>query len=450
MARTPSITSSVKQHRVPFKYCSRDVDRHGNERFYVRLPGRPKHRMKSPYLDASGRVTAEFSAEYHRVINATAAGPAKSGSTLEVGSIRWLVEKYYRSKAFQNHSAATQSDKRSVLGRYCDGVGHLPYRKLRKSDIEASQMKRKGTPGAADKLVKYLKALFNWAIASELADTNPTIGVTKINKSDGFHSWREQEMEVFRAAYPIGTTARLAFELMLNLGVRRSDLVTLGRKNIIEDRIEFRPSKATGAARRPLISLPIPSDLQKALNATSHTGGTFLINEYGHAFTSNGFGNKMRQWCDEAGLPDCSSHGLRKASATILAEAGATEHQLMAIFGWSDSKMAQHYTKSAQSKRIIDAGFERRETYLADKNVPLSERRKAGETKRRKNNGKTTPQVRDGGPGGPANSRAFQSLAKPVSHLCSRAVPSAWLTALRVPFRGRDLDRRCIRPICWP
>ncbi|UWU15361.1 tyrosine-type recombinase/integrase [Rhizobium sullae] len=39
--------------------------------------------------------------------------------------------------------------------------------------------------------------------------------------------------------------------------------------------------------------------------------------------------------------------GLRKASATILAGAGATEHQLMAIFGWSDSKMAQHYTKAA-------------------------------------------------------------------------------------------------------
>jgi len=75
----------------------------------------------------------------------------------------------------------------------------------------------------------------------------------------------------------------------------------------------------------------------------------------------------MRQWCNDADLPECSSHGLRKASATILAEAGATEHQLMAIFGWSDSKMAQHYTKAAQSKRIIDAGFERRKTYVARK-----------------------------------------------------------------------------------
>ena len=108
----------------------------------------------------------------------------------------------------------------------------------------------------------------------------------------------------------------------------------------------------------------------------------------------------MRQWCNDADLPECSSHGLRKASATILAEAGATEHQLMAIFGWSDSKMAQHYTKAAQFLRIIDAGFEGRKTYVAPKNVPLSLVRNSGEANQGKNDEKTTPEDRGGGPGG--------------------------------------------------
>jgi hypothetical protein len=134
----------------------------------------------------------------------------------------------------------------------------------------------------------------------------------------------------------------------------------------------------------------------------THEEPTFLITEYGKPFSSNGFGNKMRQWCNDAQLPECSSHGLRKASATILAEAGATEHQLMAIFGWSDSKMAQLYTKAAQSKLIIDAGFERRKSYVARKNVPLSSTRNSGETNRGKNDGKTTSEDRNGGPGGRA------------------------------------------------
>jgi integrase len=186
---------------------------------------------------------------------------------------------------------------------------------------------------------------------------------------------------------------------MLNLGVRRSDLVKLGWRNLVNERIEFSPQK--GAAHdMKWLSLPVTEELREALEATTHEEPTFLITEYRKAFTSNGFGNKMRQWCNDAHLPECSSHGLRKASATILAEAGATEHQLMAIFGWSDSKMAQHYTKAAQSKRIIDAGFERRKTYVDRKNVPLSSNRNSGETNRGKNHGKTTSEDRNGGPGG--------------------------------------------------
>ncbi len=44
--------------------------------------------------------------------------------------------------------------------------------------------------------------------------------------------------------------------------------------------------------------------------------------------------------------------GLRKAGATRAAERGASERQLMAIFGWSTGKMAQHYTRSADRKRL--------------------------------------------------------------------------------------------------
>lgn len=398
MEKILSITR-LASRRVPFKYCTRDVDRHGNERFYIRLPGMPKYRMTSAYQDLSGSITQEFTEEYHRVLAGDRGEKVVSIIRLEPGSVQWLIETYYRSKAFQCQAPATQKDKKSVLNRYCENVGELPFKKIRKSDIEASQMKRSATPGAADKLVKYLKALFNWAISSDLATFNPADGVSKIHSSAGFHAWSEAELERFRSAYPVGSIARLAMELMVNLGVRRSDLVKLGWKNVVEGRIEFVPEKGAGSYTQSL-SLPVTDELQQALDAVVHDQPTFLITEYGKPFSSNGFGNKMRQWCNDVSLPDCSSHGLRKASATILAEAGATEHQLMAIFGWSDSKMAQHYTKAAQSKRIIDAGFERRRSYVARRNVPLSVSQNSGGTKRGENDEKTTPDDRSGGPGG--------------------------------------------------
>jgi hypothetical protein len=49
---------------------------------------------------------------------------------------------------------------------------------------------------------------------------------------------------------------------------------------------------------------------------------TFLVTKHGKPFTANGFGNWFRDRCDEARLPQCSAHGLRKAGATIAAENG--------------------------------------------------------------------------------------------------------------------------------
>ncbi len=65
-----------------------------------------------------------------------------------------------------------------------------------------------------------------------------------------------------------------------------------------------------------------------------------LVTTFGKPFTSNGFGNWFRKQCDEAGLKHSSAHGLRKAGAALAAENGATERQLMAIFGWTTMKEA--------------------------------------------------------------------------------------------------------------
>jgi hypothetical protein len=195
---TSEIPSTRRSGRTstPFRYCNRDVDRFGNERYYVRIPGLPKYRMTAPYLDERGSITAAFAEEYHRVIAGDRGSRPLPPTRVQEGTVLWLVETYYRSKLFQTYSAATKNDKKSVLNRYCAVVGDLPFKKMRKLDVEASQMKRSQTPGAADKLVKYLKALFNWAMKEGFASFNPAEGVTKIHKSDGFHSWSEIELDL--------------------------------------------------------------------------------------------------------------------------------------------------------------------------------------------------------------------------------------------------------------
>jgi integrase len=71
------------------------------------------------------------------------------------------------------------------------------------------------------------------------------------------------------------------------------------------------------------------------------------------------------------GLPHCSSHGLRKAGATIAAENGATAHQLMAIFGWNTVKQAELYTRNANRKRL--AGEAMHFLVLSEQSAPSAE-----------------------------------------------------------------------------
>ena len=67
------------------------------------------------------------------------------------------------------------------------------------------------------------------------------------------------------------------------------------------------------------------------------------MTSFGKPFTANGFGNKMREWCDEAGLPDCTSHGLRKLMMIRLVHAGYSAPQIGAISGHKDLREIQLY-----------------------------------------------------------------------------------------------------------
>ena len=88
----------------------------------------------------------------------------------------------------------------------------------------------------------------------------------------------------------------------------------------------------------------------------------FMVTEYGKPFSSSAsFGNWFRDRCDEARLPDCSAHGLRKLIATRLAEAGASENTISAILAWRDNRQAAHYTKAANKKKLADIGMQKLE-----------------------------------------------------------------------------------------
>ena len=81
-----------------------------------------------------------------------------------------------------------------------------------------------------------------------------------------------------------------------------------------------------------------------------------LLAELGKPYSTAGFGNSFKDWCKEAGLPQSTCHGLRKISAVRAAEVCASEHELMATFGWENADMARVYTRKAAQKKLAASG----------------------------------------------------------------------------------------------
>jgi integrase len=190
--------------------------------------------------------------------------------------------------------------------------------------------------------------VLNHAVEIGMIATNPAMGVKRYrSRGDGIHTWSEAEVAQFDARHPIGTKARLALELLLGTGQRRSDVVRMGWQYRKGDEIAVRQQKTD----EPLL-IPMVPELMQALAAVPKSNLTFLVTERGAPFTAAGFGNWFRDRCNEAELPQCSAHGLRKLAATRLANAGCSTDQVKAITGHKSLSEVARYTKAADQLRL--------------------------------------------------------------------------------------------------
>jgi integrase len=343
--------------RLNLPYVMTDTDRHGNERVFVRRFGRKVRIRAVP-------GTPAFISAYSAALEALEAGaPTKPAlrTGAPAGTLGWLAATYFASVEFTTLPAVSQSTRRGIIEACLreplkpsspDRLALCPTVLLAPSHIRMLRDRRAEKPGAANNRLKYVGSMLSWAVEHNLIRSNPAREVRPLRySSEGFHAWTPDEVKQFEARHPIGTKARLALALMLYLGVRRGDVVTLGRQHVRDGFIRFVPLK-TRRKKMHAIEIPIMPDLANIITASPAGDMTFLMTEWGKPFTANGFGGWFRARCDEAGLSQCSAHGLRKAGATIAAERGATDRQLMAMFGWESARQATTYTASADRKRL--------------------------------------------------------------------------------------------------
>ncbi|MFY9958947.1 tyrosine-type recombinase/integrase [Bradyrhizobium sp.] len=265
------------------------------------------------------------------------------------GTVNAALVSYYQSSAFtKGLGESTQQNRRAILERFREE--HGDKRVAYMHTVALQKIIDKKTPAAARNFKKAMRGFIKHCISLRLIKVDPLAGIELVKmKTKGHHPWESNECAQYEEHYPFGTRARLAYELLLQASQSRCDVVRMGRQHIRQGMMSMRRQKTDVP-----FNVTVMPRLQEAIDAMpvcDHL--TFLVTAQGKPFTAAGFGNWFRDMCRAAKLPErCTSHGLRKAAATYLAEQGATDHQLMAWFGWSSISQAQVYTKAANGKRM--------------------------------------------------------------------------------------------------
>lgn len=331
--------------KARYPHLERYKTRHEKFKWYFRLGKGPRIRLPDDYGSK-----AFVKAYGEALANATKQQQQKPlGHTLG-----WLIAQYEDSPAFKLLAKETRKQFRYQFKKM-KLSGELLLKNIDTARIVKGRDNRADKPTDANKYVKASRKLFDFAVERCLVPTNPTTGVKLLprpNRVQGFHAWTEDEVQAFEGRWPLGTRERLALDLLLYTGVRRSDVVRLGRQHVRNGVLKIKTEKSVNMGHPVDVEISILPPLVRSIEATKTGDMAFLVTAKGTPFGKESFGTWFKKACVAAGVPG-AAHGLRKIAAQRCAENGATEAELNAMFGWADgSKESSTYVRKANRAKL--------------------------------------------------------------------------------------------------
>lgn len=324
-------------------YLIRTVTRHGTIAWYVwKRPG-PKIRIRGEY------GSREFTAAYQQAVYDGRPSTAQAPDTDSFGA---LIQAYMASPQWRDLGTLTRQQRASLFKKIEAKSGDMPTAEIDTQMIKDTRDSL--SPASAKHYLTAIRGLFRWAVETERLEHDPSSGVKLAStKSEGYHTWTEDEIAAYEARWPVGTRERLWLAILLYTGLRRGDACALGPRHLRGGVIEYVVEKT-----KTPVFLPMASELADIIAASPTGRETFIATVTGCPMHRNRFTAVFRGACDAAGVPG-GPHGLRKAAATRLAEAGASVAELNAVLAWSGPKMAMLYTAKADRARLARQAVER-------------------------------------------------------------------------------------------
>lgn len=302
---------------------------------------------------------APGSAEFMNAYQACLLGaPLPIGATRTApGSFSALAVEWFGDAEFKALAPSSQVTYRRIIDAFLGKHGHKPVALIEARHVRDLLKEKSDTPAAANRLRSILRLLLRYAVEHDWRQDDPMLQVRRVAyRKAEFRAWEEADIARYEARWPAGSRERLALALLLYTGQRRGDVIRMGRQHVRGAVIDVKQQKT-----RERLKIPLHPSLKAAIDASPAEHLTFLVTHYGKPFASgnafyNWFVDRARKAAIEAGL---SPHGLRKASARRLAEAGCTTHQIASITGQKTLSEVQRYTRSADQARLAVEAMDR-------------------------------------------------------------------------------------------
>lgn len=315
---------------------------------YARLPGDP---ASEAFRRAYAEKLASISPERER--------------PLVAGSVRALIRDWKTSPEWAALAPKTQAGYARVLDHLAP-IGEFQADNVRRAHVIRLRNKMAANTRTQDLFVQAVSRLFSIGLDLGYTDRNPAARIERLNTAESFEPWPPSARARFEAS-TMPAWMRTAYMLGLWTGQREGDVLRLARARYDGEAITIRqgrPEARRGKGRKgPLVELTIPAarPLRDYLATVSFPGLLFVTLDDGRPVPPTHFRHELRRHLDALGLPDLHFHGLRHTTATALAEAGATDAEIMAITGHTTRQMVTRYTRRAAQRTLAAAAIRKLE-----------------------------------------------------------------------------------------
>ena len=350
--------------RAPRPHITHQDTRHGKRLYYFRVNKGPRTPLPLPYMGEA--FIKAYDLAYARHLGVKAEAETKTHS------VAWLIDCYMGNKktdiepsaAWKAQALETRKQLKYQLTRIKARAGTADLTEITTAVVIDGRDERSPTPSDANKFVNAVRKLFEFGKDRSLVDHNPALGVAKVklpNRAIGFVAWTEADAHAFETRWALGTRERLAFDLLVYTGVRRGDVVLLGRQHIKQDPVRgkfitIRTQKSINMGKPVAIAVTLLPPLAKSILTTKTGDLSFLVTAKGTAFAKESFGTWFKAACVAAGV-EGTAHGIRKIAAIRCVKNGATEADLNAMFGWADgsSESATYIRNNNREQQALAA-----------------------------------------------------------------------------------------------